>query len=146
MKQKPTCKNKVAAWLAEHDPPRIEPQHIKQLLNDLAPIKEVTVRRFLRESQWPLAPLVEGVRQDNEDNLQRTLIALAHEYETNPTATRAAVLTARQHAEWNLRRNPADSHLTEAMLWIRTWLENPTIFETWSKLRRSQSNSQAMEP
>lgn len=139
MKQRPTYKAKVQAWLTEHNPPRIEPQHIKQLLNDLAPVKEATVRRLLRESEWPLAPLVEGVRQDNEDNLQRTLIALANEYEVNPVGARQAVLTARQHAEWNLRRNPADPHRAEAMLWIRTWLENPTIFETWSKLRRAKA-------
>ena len=76
----------VQSWLDQHKPQRIEPKHWKQLLADLAPIKEPTLRRALRESNWPMAPLVEGVRQDNLDNLRRTLTALATEYESNPAA------------------------------------------------------------
>ena len=124
------------AWLAQHTPPRIEPSDFAQILTDLAPIKEPTLRRALRESGWPLAPLVEGVRQDTLDKLQRTLTAMATEYETNPAAARQAVLTARNHAEWNLKRHPPDDPIKqEAFFWLRTWLENPAVFPVWCSLR-----------
>jgi hypothetical protein len=135
VKNKITYRARLETWLADHNPPRIEPPHFAQLLANLAPIQEPTLRRALRESGWPLAPLVEGVRQDNLDNLQRTLTALATEYEANPSPARQAVLTARTHAEWNLKRHPDDAVRQEAFFWLRTWLENPTVFPVWCRLR-----------
>jgi hypothetical protein len=131
-----TYRAKLDAWLAEHHPPRIEPSDFEQIRADLAPVKELTIRRALRECGWPLAPLIEGVRQDTLDNLQRTLTAMATEYETNPAAARQAVLTARNHAEWNLKRHPEDPVRQEVFFWLRTWLENPAVFPVWCRLRR----------
>ncbi len=134
-------REKLQAWLEAHQPRRIERNHVEQILADLSPIKEATLRRLLRESDWPLSPLVEGVRQDTADNLERTLTALASQYEHNPTQARQAVLIARQHAEWNLRRNPDDAARQETLLWLRTWLENPVVFETWVRLRRAATKA-----
>ena len=136
-------REKLQSWLDQHQPVRIDSGEVAQILIDLAPIKEATLRRVLRESGWPLAPLVEGVRQESEDNLQRTLTALAEEYRRNPGQARRAVLTARQHAEWNLRRRPTDPIYNENLLWLRTWLENPGVFETWARLRRAADRGNA---
>ena len=64
---------------------------------------------------------------------------MAAEYETNPIDARQAVLVARQHAEWNLRRRPTEAMKQEALLWLRIWLENPVVFESWVRLRRNAS-------
>jgi hypothetical protein len=130
-------REKLRGWLDEHRPERLEQRHIEQILIDLAPIKEATLHKLLREIDWPQAPLVEGVRQDTPENLERTLTALTSEYERNPKEARQAVLTARQHAEWSLRRAPDDAARQETLLWLRTWLENPAVFPTWVKLRRN---------
>lgn len=101
------------------------------------------LRPALRECGLPLAPLVEGVRQANLPELDRTLSQLAAEYQRGEPArrrlVRQTVITARQHAEWALRRlKSADGkrpEKEEMLLWIRTWLENPPLFPAWAKLR-----------
>jgi hypothetical protein len=133
-----SVKSRVLEWLKSQALERVEPEHFAQLLSDLAPAADSTIRRALRESGIPMAPLVEGVRQNTLDDLHRTLNAMAAEYERDPKQVRSAVLVARQHAEWNLRRQPGDALREEAFLWIRTWLENPGVFESWARLRRGQ--------
>lgn len=93
------------------------------------------LRSALLESGLKLAPMVEGVRQDTLANLRRTLLALAAEYEAGGAVrrkqVRAAVIEARRHAVFAARRKPKD----EELLWLRTWLENPPLFEEWLELR-----------
>lgn len=92
--------------------------------------------KVLIESGLALTPLVEGVRQDANEHLDRTLTALAAEYESGDAARRAAVralvLESRRHTELAARHKPKD----EEMLLLRTWLENPLIFSAWLRLRR----------
>lgn len=100
----------------------------RHLLTTLAPISPTYLRHLLRSSGVPLTPEVEGVRQENFAELERTLL----------TATRAAVLEARRHAQFALRSPNVDRAVKQEMLeWMRVWLETPEAFEVWVKLRKA---------
>ena len=104
------------------------------------------LRAVLIEAGIEMAPLVEGVRQDTMENLERTLGALEREYEAGDRArkqqVRRVVIVARQHAEWasrSSRAGPEQKRMKQEMqLWIRTWLENPTLFADWARLRKRE--------
>jgi hypothetical protein len=106
------------------------------LRQELAPISEGYLRKLLRESGAPLAPMVAGVRQGNLDELESSLLALLDEYERGDAMRRSAVrrlvITAKDHARWAAKR--ADKE--EVILWLLTWLENPPVFRDWVRLRR----------
>jgi hypothetical protein len=106
----------------------------------LAPIADSYLRKLLRESGVGLAPLIEGVRQSDFDELERTLTALAELYAAGEQATarecRRLVIEARQHARWAAKRANADQTKTEMMQWMLVWLENPAVFPAWAALRR----------
>ncbi|MCS7025968.1 MAG: hypothetical protein NZV14_14285 [Bryobacteraceae bacterium] len=110
----------------------------------LSPLSETLFKSLLRESGYPLDPLVEGVRQDNLEELERTLIALAKVYENaaleGRKKIRTCVIQAKDHARLvarNSRVDPAKrASKREMMLWMLTWLENPAVFETWVQLRK----------
>ena len=102
---------------------------------------ESLLRKALIESGLPLDPLVEGVRQDSLDDLDRTLAALLGEYESGRRReVRQLVIRAREHAELSSRNSRVDENLRalkqEMALWLRTWLENPPMFPVWVTLRR----------
>jgi hypothetical protein len=88
--------------------------------------------------------MVEEVRQESLEALERTLAALAEEYGAAPAERRkqirGVVIIARQHAEWASRNRKSSEAARackqEALLWIRTWLENPLVFSAWAALRR----------
>lgn len=84
------------------------------LLEDFA-ISASTLRRYLRDSGISLAPLVEGVRQDSLEHLERTLTNLAELYPQRPKACRDAVLEAKSHAKFQKR--------AQVLLFLNTWLE-----------------------
>jgi hypothetical protein len=120
---------------------RTRPAHIgadewREIAAFLAPVSDRTIRKMLRESDWPLDPLVEGVRQDSLGELERTLLALHREYETGDAvrrqACRRAVIVAKDHARF--RRNEKQ----EMILWMLTWLENPSLFPLWLRLRKDK--------
>lgn len=102
------------------------------------------LRQALIESGLELTPMVEGVRQDSFEQLERTLLALSAEYVAGDAAwrrqVRGAVITARQHADWAMRNPHSSEELreekTEMVLWLRTWLENPPLFSSWLMLRK----------
>ncbi|MBI5084296.1 MAG: hypothetical protein HZB13_06835 [Acidobacteria bacterium] len=76
--------------------------------------------------------------------MERTLLALAGEYEAGGAGrrmeVRQKVITARQHAEWASRSHGVDESRraakAEVLLWIRIWLENPPLFAAWASLRK----------
>jgi len=107
----------------------------------LSPISESYLRKLLRDSGAPLAPMVAGVRQSTLDELEASLLALLDEYERGDpprrSAVRRLVITAKDHARWASRRAQPASNKTEMILWMVTWLENPPVFREWIKLRRS---------
>ncbi|MGQ9918649.1 MAG: hypothetical protein ACUVS7_14645, partial [Bryobacteraceae bacterium] len=129
-------KAEILAWLERQEARCVDEALAAKLRAEFRDVSEATVRRALRESGLPLDPLVEGVRQDTLDHLERTLTALAAEYEQGDAArraqVRAVVLSARRHTELAARRKPKD----EELLWLRTWLENPVLFPAWVRLRR----------
>ena len=59
----------------------VDEQAWDELARGLAPISDDYLRRLLRESGARLSPLVEGVRQETFDELDRTLTALQRVYE-----------------------------------------------------------------
>jgi hypothetical protein len=130
----------LAAWLDRKQPAQIDEADFEELSRALAPISESYLRKLVRESGVPLAPMVEGVRQATLEDLESSLLALLREYETGDAPRRAAVrrlvIVAKDHARWAKKE--------EMLLWILTWLENPPIFPQWVKLRhRNLASSSA---
>lgn len=117
---------------------------LKQALPD---VDEASVRAAVRESGREMSPVAEGVRQETLDELERTLSALADEYERGDPArkrqVRNLVIVAKEHAGFAAR----SSRLTdekralkeEMLLWLRTWLENPGLFGVWVAIRKRRA-------
>ncbi|MBL8217424.1 MAG: hypothetical protein JNK87_42275 [Bryobacterales bacterium] len=117
-----------------------------KLRAQLGPVSDAMWRDLLRECGVPLAPLVEGVRQDTFANLERTLLLLWQEYAAadreGRRQCRALVIEAKDHARL-AARNPKVSEdkrqqKEEMLLWMLTWLENPGAFELWVGLRKQR--------
>jgi hypothetical protein len=145
--------------------PAIGETEFADLLRSLAPVSENYLKRLLRDSGTPLAPMIAGVRQANLEELESSLLALLDEYERGDPPRRAAVrnlvITAKDHARWVSRRAEAaspeslpdatspgldaapvsherESNKPEMILWMITWLENPSVFREWVRLRKLQ--------
>jgi hypothetical protein len=108
-------------------------------------------RDLLRGCGRALAPLVEGVRQDDFKQLERTLLGLWQEWRLGDRETRTRVrrlvIEAKDHAKWVVRNPKVDSGKREVkeemVLWMLTWLENPDVFEPWVALRKAQLETAA---
>ncbi len=139
-RNKPT---ELRAYLEQVRPARIAEKEWAELLARLKPITESYLRRLLRASGVPLAPLVAGVRQDTFENLEQSLLELTREYSGataagdrgRARACRRLVIEAKDHARWALRRNKPEKQ--EMILWMLTWLENPGVFPDWLALRKN---------
>lgn len=134
----------MRAWLQSRSLSLIDEPLAFALAAELPEVSPKLLRLALIESGVAMTPLVEGVRQETFEELERTLLALGAEYEAGDAGrrkqVRALVITARQHAAW-VMRNPhcAQSHRAEKeemVLWLRTWLENPPLFSSWLGLRK----------
>ena len=139
-----TKAGRLRAWLSAHRPERIGKAEFAALGEALAPVSERYLRALLRGAGVPLEPLVEGVSQGSLPELERTLLALADEYEAGERkAARAAVLAAKDHARFALGRLSAAEERgivkREMLLWLSTWLENPPLFRDWVDLRKRQT-------
>jgi hypothetical protein len=129
-------KSKLAAWLRERAPARVELEHFEELLRLLAPVKEPDLRRLLRESGAPLAAIVEGVDQTSYASLRRTLLALCTEYgRGDKRLVRGVVITAKDRAKLAQRNPKLTDEKAEMVLWMLTWLENPEVFPVWIAIR-----------
>jgi hypothetical protein len=126
-------------------PPEIGEPEWQTLLTLLAPVSESYLRRLLREvskdTGIPLAPLVEGVRQETFDALESSLLKLLAEYQQGDAAARMrvrrVVIAAKDHARFAGRKEEKKQEKEEMALWLLTWLENPPLFPDWVRLRRS---------
>ncbi len=127
-------------WLERERPARIGEREWARLHVDLAPVSGSYLRRLLRDSGVPLAPLIEGVRQESFEALESSLLALLQEYEQGDASARAAtrrlVIEAKDHARWAARNPEKRAEKEEMALWMLTWLENPPLFPQWVQLRR----------
>jgi hypothetical protein len=133
-----TKRAKLAEWIDQRKPLHIDQTEFEQLAEALAPVSEGYLRKLLRESGVPLAPMVEGVRQSNLGVLELSLLALLAEYESGDTvhrkAVRKLVVSAKEHARW--------ANKQEHVLWLATWLENPPLFPAWARLRKGTASDE----
>ena len=131
----------LARWLDQHHPARIAEAQFEALGRALAPVSETYLRKLVRESGVPLAPMVEGVRQGSFDELEASLLRFQAEYERGDPARRAAlrrvVIASKEHARLAARNPAKRAEKEEMILWLLTWLENPPLFADWVRLRRS---------
>jgi hypothetical protein len=138
----------VLAWLERERPDEIGEPQWDALRRELAPISPAYLRTLLltwsRESGVVLVPMVEGVRQDDFDGLEHSLITLLGEYERGDAARRTEVrrrvIEAKDHARWAARTPAKRGQKEEMAMWMRTWLENPPLFPEWVRLRRRSLN------
>lgn len=148
MRRSDTKAASLREYLDRSRPLMIGEAECGEIARELAPISERYLRELLRDCGIPLAPLIEGVRQDSFDNLERTLLALEIEYEESDAVRRRAcrecVISAKDHTRFALRRlpqaDPRRADKDEMLLWMLTWLENPPAFPAWLELRKRQRN------
>ena len=130
-------------WLERERPARIGESEWAVLLAELSGISPEYLRRLLRESGWPLGPLVEGVRQETFEALESSLLNLLKEYESSDAARRQSirrlVIEAKDHARFAARKPERTLEKEEMALWMLTWLENPPLFPQWVQIRRKIS-------
>ena len=137
-------KQRFDNYLAREKPERITQAVWEALARELAPISETYLRELARSSGLPLDPLLERVRQDSLESLERTLLQLQREYEgggeQEKRRCRDCVIEAKDHARWAARKMPEDDPRRalkeEMLLWLLTWLENPGAFPLWVALRK----------
>jgi hypothetical protein len=134
-------KARLAALLTGFDG-AVDEERFAALKTALAPVSESYLRRLLRESGAPLAPLVEGVVLKSSAHLERTLLALAAEYEMSDVSrrrtARSLVIEAKDRLRWSLKKAPTGEK-GEHLLWLMTWLENPDAFPLWVRIRKRQT-------
>lgn len=104
------------------------------------------LRRLLRGSGLSLAPLVEGVRQENLEEFERTLLALEREYSDavgkgdscRQDVCRRRVIEAKDHARLAMRRGSDHKRALkkEMIAWMLVWLDHPAAFPAWLRLRK----------
>jgi hypothetical protein len=136
---------KLAKWLQERAPTRVELEDFEELTKLLGPVTESSLRRLLRASGVLLHPLVAGVNQDSFDALAETLLALADWYERDGASgrrlARSIVIVAKDHAKLAARNERVGAgkraEKREMAEWMLTWLENPGIFAAWLALKRN---------
>jgi hypothetical protein len=143
---KTTKRETLANYLAEAKPGVVDLAVQAEIARRLAPVSASYLRKLLREASVPLHPLVEGVRQDTFEDLERTLLNLlacyeeAHRHNHRPgmRQCRDAVIEAKSHARLAMRRADAGkrSEKEEMVSWMLVWLENPAVFPAWVSLRK----------
>jgi len=142
-----TASSRLREYLERRVPGEISEAEWADLRACLAPVSPGYLRRLLRASGLPLAPLVEGVRQGSFEELERTLLALGREYAAareagardRQEACRRLVIEAKDHARWAARRaaDAAKKAVKKEMAdWMLVWLEDPSVFPTWVRLRK----------
>jgi hypothetical protein len=133
----------LSRWLERERPARIGEAEWAMLRAELGNISAAYLRRLLRESGVPLAPLVEGVHQETFEALESSLLTLLEEYEhSDPVrrqSIRRVVIEAKEHARWAARKPERRLEKEEMALWMLTWLENPPLFPQWVRIRRKIS-------
>jgi hypothetical protein len=134
-------RRELARWLDRARPSLIGEAEWDELRSLLAPVSESHLRHLLRDSGVPLAPLVDGVRQETLDALATSLIRLLDEYEQSgrdrQILVRRLVIAAKDQARWASRNEQKAAAKQEMILWMTTWLENPSLFRDWVRLRRT---------
>lgn len=129
----------VERRLGELNPAIVDEVLWRQFKSDFAPVSDSYLRNILRDSKYPLAPVVEGVSTTRPDAAERVLRALSAEYLEGDLnrrkVCRDAVLEAKQKLKWKLGKSRPNEDHAEIFLWVSTWLENPALFPEWLTVR-----------
>lgn len=137
----------LAAWLERVRPAVVTEALWDELCAALSPVSQAYLRKLLREAGARMSPMVEGVRQEDFEVLERSLLALQEVYSRalsegqreRAKACRKLVIAAKDHARWLARRAKTEQQRaikTEMADWILVWLENPPLFAQWLRLRK----------
>jgi hypothetical protein len=130
--------DRIHEWLAAHAVTRVTERIFADLAAAFPGVGERTLRQAVRQSSLPLNALVEGVRQDSLEELARTLGGLQAEYQSavndrsRQRRIRSIVIESKSHARFAARRKPDKLEMVE---WMLVWLGDPSLFDTWAKLR-----------
>jgi hypothetical protein len=130
-------------WFELRNPAVVDPALRDEIARALSPVSSRYLRELLRASGVRLHPVVEGVRQDTLENLERTLTNLAGIYERAKAESdralekecRTLVIEAKDHARIAAQRTKSPQK-AEVVRWALVWLENPGVFVEWARLRR----------
>lgn len=149
-----TKRSELERWIAERRLNHIGEAEFAELRVALAPISENYLRHLLRASGVTLDAMVEGIHQGSFDELQQSLEHLLAIYETGDAnrkqAVRRLVITAKDHARMASHSKNATpeklSEKEEMALWLLIWLENPSVFREWARLRRLAWEKEAGQP
>jgi len=117
----------------------VDEARFRSLKAGLEPVSDSYLRKLLRESGVPLAPMVEGVSISSFETLERTLLVLADVYAAGTRDARTLVIEAKDRLRWSEKRAADEDHREEKremLLWVMTWLENPVAFSVWLRLRK----------
>lgn len=125
-------RSRLADWLKSRQLERVTQREFEELLREFAPVSESALRHLLRDSGVPLEAAVRGVDQSTLPLLRETLLDLTEEYTRGNSGVRRVVITAKDHAKFAAARNPDKQ---EMVLWMLTWLENPSVFPAWVAMR-----------
>ncbi len=147
----PSKKTRILAWLTDRGWDVVTEDRAHEVAQAFTDCSVDTLRTSLLESGLSLAPVVEGVVQDDYSHLEASLGALIAEYlaakesDDKPRIQliRAAVIRAKEHAEF-ASNNPKvyqrkRTVKAEMALWMHTWLENPPLFPSWVELRKRRA-------
>ncbi len=155
---RPSVRGAVLDYLARHKPAligRAELREIrKHVLTEVERTKPVSDRYLLSillETTVEVDRAIGGLPVDLRRKIpvsdlaacKRSLIDLARQYSSTDDPARAsdlrrAVRRTREHLDLALARASSPSKLSvqrETLQWLRTWLENPIVFEAWVEVR-----------
>lgn len=132
----PSRKARMSEWLRGRS--SVSPEEFAAVCAELGGT-EAYLRKLVRASGVSMHPLVEGVRQENLMELERTLLAMRDE-----PAYRRLVLVAKEHARLSLRSPRVNRAEKQEMLaWMTIWLETPALFPEWLALRKRAADNLA---
>ena len=149
-RSKTSKKQLLREYLDQRKPAVIGDAEWRELRERLAPVSESYLRQMLRDSEVAVEPPFGGVRQSTFDELEESLVEMEAVYDAaksagdreKATACRRAVIDAKDRARWATRsaKVAEDKRLQKAEMleWMLVWLENPSVFPSWIKLRRAR--------
>lgn len=115
----------------------------EQLRRDLPSISENSLREALRESPVAVEQPYRGIRSKSLEDLEMSLLDMQRVYAANRELSaicRRVVIQAKDRARFAARNPKIDAskrEMKEEMLrWMLVWLEDPSMFEPWVRLRK----------
>jgi hypothetical protein len=134
-----TKKQRVLDFVASRGWGVVAENEWNELRAALSDISEKT----LRESGIAISAPWRGVAEHSMDHLESSLRDLSEIYETQPKLRRYCrdqVIAAKDRARWAARSFRVEENKrrmkAEMVEWMLVWLDDPTIFPSWAKLRR----------